>query len=202
LKRKNPKFKNPKSQIAHPSFMSYMFLSSLANSVATELVDILSPHCDRIQIVGSLRRNASTVHDVDLLAIPRFAESEDSSLFGEPVMINLLDRKLADFCHSNVLQLISNGPKVKRFVKHLGNQQLPIDIYIATPETWWTHLLIRTGSKEHNIQLVMRAVNIHMQLKADGSGLLTAGGSLIQIQSEQEIFTRLGLPHKPPEERN
>jgi len=36
-------------------------------------------------------------------------------------------------------------------------QILMLDVYIATPDAWATLLLIRTGSKEHNIRMCMRA---------------------------------------------
>jgi len=42
---------------------------------------------------------------------------------------------------------------VKR-VLYNGEQ---IDLYFATPETWGTLVLIRTGSAEHNIKLSMIA---------------------------------------------
>ena len=77
-----------------------------------------------------------------------------------------------------------------------------IDLYLATESTWWTLLLIRTGSRDHNIKLAMRAQELHMQLKADGSGLLSPGGSLIRIESEEDIFKHLRLPFKEPKERN
>ena len=46
-----------------------------------------------------------------------------------------------------------------------------LDIYVATPETWATLLLIRTGSRAHNIKLCARARAMGMRLHADGSGL-------------------------------
>jgi len=78
---------------------------------------------------------------------------------------------------------------------------VPIDIYLATEQTWWTLLLIRTGSRNHNIKLARRAIELQMHLKADGSGLLGHDGSLIQIYSEEAIFHHLGLQYRPPEER-
>jgi DNA polymerase/3'-5' exonuclease PolX len=41
-----------------------------------------------------------------------------------------------------------------------------------------------------------------MQLKADGSGLISYGGTLIEINDEAEIFKQLDIRYKEPEERN
>jgi DNA polymerase/3'-5' exonuclease PolX len=40
-----------------------------------------------------------------------------------------------------------------------------------------------------------------MQLKADGSGIISPGGELMRMESEEQIFETLKLPYKRPEER-
>ena len=178
-----------------------MFSHAFAGSVATEFMETLAVVCERIEIVGSIRRLRPTVNDIDLIAIPRFIESKDDTLFGETVKLNLLDQKLSELCLDQSLLLEANGEKIKRFRKPVGEQTISIDLYVAAESTWWTLFLIRTGSREHNIKLAFRAIDLHMQLKADGSGLISPGGSLIQILSEQEIFKHLRLPYRAPEER-
>ncbi|MBN1366607.1 MAG: hypothetical protein JW967_01600 [Dehalococcoidales bacterium] len=82
-----------------------------------------------------------------------------------------------------------------------------VDFYIATPETWATLLLIRTGSREHNIKLCSLARQKGMKLHADGSGLFRV--SLLESEpderiagdTEDSIFKALGLPYQEPEER-
>lgn len=154
----------------------------------------------RIQIAGSIRRRQPDVHDIDIVAIPAFQEEEDQNLFGGKVRKNLFDGKLSELCLNGYLQLESNGDKIKRFTIDEDTPQ--IDIYIADEDTWHTLLLIRTGSREHNIRLAIRARDLHMQLKADGSGLIAPGGELLKVRSEEEIFERLGLPYRSPEERD
>jgi len=189
-----------------------MFSHAFAGNIASEFLETLSPDCERIEIVGSLRRFKPTVNDIDLIVIPKLVEKKDETLFGEPVKVNLLDQKLSELCLDQSLLLEANGGKIKRFRKPVGEQTISqpkadapmvqIDLYLATESTWWTLLLIRTGSRDHNIKLAMRAQELHMQLKADGSGLLSPGGSLIRIESEEDIFKHLRLPFKEPKERN
>jgi DNA polymerase/3'-5' exonuclease PolX len=178
-----------------------MFPESFARDVAELFLNDIRDVCERVEIVGSLRRHKTGVNDIDLIAIPKFQQEQDETLFGEPVQTNLLDQHLSQQCIKGILSLESNGGKIKRFTKECDGEYVPIDIFIANKETWWTLMLIRTGSKNHNIKLARRALELHMQLKADGSGLISPGGLLIPIESEEQIFNHLGLPYRIPEER-
>lgn len=178
-----------------------MFPYSFAREVAEQFIYDIRDTCEQVEIVGSLRRTKEIVNDIDIIAIPRFLQVDDDTLWGDPIQQNLLDQRLSQLCVDNRLYLHMNGPKIKRFVKSADGDDVPIDIYIANKQTWWTLMLIRTGSRNHNIMLARRAIELHMQLKADGSGLLSPGGSLIPIESEKHIFHHLHLPYRMPEER-
>jgi DNA polymerase/3'-5' exonuclease PolX len=178
-----------------------MFSYAFATEIANDIVDKLKANCERIQIVGSLRRGKSSVNDIDIIATPRSMETTDDTLFGERVKENLLDLKLSELCLDAYLILEANGNKIKRFFRPVHHITVPIDLYIADEITWWTLLLIRTGSREHNIKLATRAIDLHMHLKSDGSGLLSPDGTLLRINSEEEIFKHLHLTYKPPAER-
>jgi len=178
-----------------------MFPHSFALEIAEDFVNQISAACDRVEIVGSLRRLKVGVNDIDILAIPRFIQADDDTLFGEPVQENQLDKQLSELCLSQDLELDANGSKIKRFLKTVDGDTVPIDLYIATEQTWWTLLLIRTGSRNHNIKLARRAMELQMHLKADGSGLLTNTGSIIPIASEEEIFCLLRWEYRPPDDR-
>jgi len=186
-----------------------MFPDSFAREIAENFVACITDVCDKIEIVGSLRRYKAAVNDIDIIAIPRFTQIKDETLFGEPTQQNMLDQRLAQLCIDGTLSLMMNGPKTKRFLKtepdrHYSDPDdecVPIDVFIANPQTWWTLLLVKTGSKNHNIMIARRAIDMHMQLKADGSGLLSPGGSIIPIESEEHIFRLLNLPYRIPEDR-
>jgi DNA polymerase/3'-5' exonuclease PolX len=178
-----------------------MFPHAFAHEIAEDFINQISAACDRIEIVGSLRRLKVGVNDIDILAIPRFIQADDDTLFGEPVQENQLDKHLSELCLSRDLDLDANGSKIKRFLKTVDGDTVPIDLYIATEQTWWTLLLIRTGSRNHNVKLARRAMELQMHLKADGSGLLTSSGSIIPIASEEEVFHHLRLEYRPPDDR-
>lgn len=148
-----------------------------AKNTAAELMAELSPCTTRIEVAGSIRRQRPTVRDIDLVLIPKNQ--------------GLLDNKLRE------LGCQFGGPKIRRLVY----KGALVDIYIATPETWAALLLIRTGSTRHNVRLCTRARSLGLQLKADGQGLVDYLGKRVAGDTEESIFTALGLPFKPPEER-
>ena len=160
-----------------------------ALEIANQRKELLAPYCERIEIAGSLRRRQPLVHDIDLVLIP-----------GSQGQLLSVLRAFGPFRVS--------GPKLIR----VGSPEIETDVYIATPETWATLLLIRTGSKEHNIMLCKRARSYDMHLHADGSGLFKiatisraadAGPEEVRVagDSEESIFAALGLKYIEPEKR-
>jgi len=147
-----------------------------AKKIAAELMAELSPVTRNKEVVGSIRRRRPQVKDIDLLIIPKD--------------LPLLDCKLRE------LGCDFGGPKIRRLVY----KGALVDIYIATPETWAMLLLVRTGSTAHNKQLAIRAKRLGLHFAADGRGILQ-DNKPIAYRSEEEIFQALGLPFKPPEER-
>jgi len=48
-----------------------MFDLSYAQGIAEGLVEQLAPHCDKISIAGSIRRQRAFVKDIEIVAIPK-----------------------------------------------------------------------------------------------------------------------------------
>jgi len=159
-----------------------------AQVLSSEIVEILKPHCKPgfILVVGSIRREKPIVRDLDIVLIP----SNQGAL---AVALNNLGEKM------------KGGQKMVQR-RYKGVQ---VDIYIADEKTWPTLVLIRTGSKEHNIKLCARARGLDMKLHADGSGIeyqeAREGGEgqwhRIAPTSEADIFRILGLQYIDPRKR-
>ena len=79
---------------------------------------------------------------------------------------------------------------------------MPITIRIADEDSWWTTLLITTGSHGHNIAMSCRAFDRGLRLRGDGSGLFEADGTRVVVHSEEEIFAVLGLDYRIPSARS
>ena len=151
-----------------------------AQEIHDRIVNALAPFCQRIEVAGSFRRRKSEVGDLDFVVIPK-----TQVLFVKAVW-DLYGRK-PEKCGDKYLMLASFDG-------------IQVDFYLATPETWPTLWLIRTGSAEHNILLCARAKQVGLRLHADGRGLEWFGGFL-RAESEQDIFDALDLPYREPWER-
>ena len=178
-----------------------MFSYHNASRVAHDFLSRIQDVCTKYEIVGSLRRQRDFVNDIDILVIPKFLQTTDMTLFAEPVIVSLLDERLDKLAADGIIRFEVNGPKLKRFAISARPKPIGIDLYVATPSTWATLLLVRTGSRNHNINLAKRANELHMILKADGTGLLSPGGTPITMQDEIDIFRQLKTPFKLPQER-
>ena len=65
-----------------------------------------------------------------------------------------------------------------------------VDFYRAQPNTLGIHLLVRTGSAEHNTWLASLAISKGMRIKYSEG--LTKVGSVIAGKTEQSVFEALG----------
>jgi len=149
--------------------------------LAEEVIAILAPTCNRMMVVGSIRREKLRVNDVDIVVIPRNQ--------------GLLAVALRDLGHK-----IRQGP----LIYSCTFKGFQVDIYIATPQTWVTLVLIRTGSKEHNIKMCSAAKKQGLKLHANGSGITVESTGEFwegKIESERDIFSALELPYLEPKDR-
>jgi DNA polymerase/3'-5' exonuclease PolX len=161
--------------------------AEIAHAIARKIVAELKPACDRIEVVGSLRRGKPTVHDIDIVLLPKLQSGPSLEI----VLSGLIQR--------GSLTPVRGKDKIRSFVA--TKTGVPVDIYVATEETWATLLLIRTGSKEHNIKLARRALDLGMKLRASGDGIEGSDGTLTRVTAEEEVFSLLGLSYLRPEER-
>ena len=150
--------------------------------IAAEVINRLSPYCQKIEVAGSIRRQKETVHDIDIVLIP----SDPWNLESEVLALARPRRPQ------------KSGTKLKRF-DYNGAQ---VDLYFASAETWATLLLIRTGSKENNIRLCTLAKKKGWHLAASGDGLFDDTGRRVAGDTEESIYKALGLPYQEPEKRS
>jgi len=149
-----------------------------AQKIASEVVKRLSPCCQRIEVAGSIRRKSPHPRDIDLVLIPSDRPCIDA------ILMRLGSLKMA-------------GMKIAR----VQMESISLDIYFATPETFATLFLIRTGSAGNNIRLCSVAKRMGWHLAASGDGLFNEKGERIAGDSEESIYSALGLSYQAPEAR-
>jgi DNA polymerase/3'-5' exonuclease PolX len=153
--------------------------------------------------VGSVRRQRPEVNDIDIVVIPRGPGEQNWDEIAKALK------------HAHGMVQFKKGPKLMTFghyndapglVMRPRDPEYTVDIYHATPETWGILILVRTGSKEHNVKLCNLALSKGLKLSA-AEGLLkpvdTSGSLMANIacKTEEEIFAALGLPYVEPKDR-
>jgi len=136
----------------------------LATRWSLAIASELSPLCHRLEVAGSIRRHRTEPGDIDIVCIPKRQETKD--LLGSTVSTTnaVLEwsRSYAEKCKGQltgpgdqVPRIISGGEREgKQLILQLRKCQL--DLWFATEANFATRLLMRTGSKEHNIWLATR----------------------------------------------
>jgi DNA polymerase (family 10) len=155
-------------------------LLGAATDIAEEIVAALSAAtgCKRCGYAGSLRRMRETIGDIDVLAA-----AEDSG----PLMATLVDLPLVD-------EVIAHGD-TKTSIRTVDGVQ--VDLRVVPPPAWGAAMQYFTGSKAHNIRT--REIAVRLRLKLSEYGLFDAQtGELIESETEEEVYRRLGLPWIPP----
>ena len=167
-----------------------------ARSVAGELVQLLDPYCERLKVAGSVRRGRSTVHDVELLAIPKVARRLD--LFGDVAeelseldvyLDSLIDCGSLLHKRPNRLGRYTYGPLNKLLV-HVPTG-IPVDIFSTTAENWGMALLVRTGPAQFNIRVMSRFRELGLRGHAYG-GVTDRTGHELACPDEATVFELLG----------
>ena len=156
---------------------------------------------------GSLRRRKPDVGDIELLYIPVIEERKDDTGLFISQEVNLVDEKLGCLVAEEKLELRRNvlgrqvyGPKNK-LMRHVPTG-IPVDLFAATEENWWNYLVCRTGPAELNVRICEAAIIKGWKWNPYGIGFTRADGQVVHASnSEQEVFTFVGLPYAEPWER-
>ena len=155
-----------------------------AHIIATRVKDELAPHCDAIEIAGSIRRQVTEVSDIEIVCIPK------------PYSVGLW----AD----GIAAVLDKWVKIRGYlpckaVQRMLPEGIMLDLYTARPENWGLILAIRTGSAEYSHQVLARGW-VRRGYKSV-NGMLTLNGREIPVFTEQRLFDLIGLPYVRPERR-
>lgn len=181
-----------------------------AERLAAQVVGLLTPSCERIEIAGSIRRRKPEVGDIEIVCVPKLVESRVFDLFGSRVEGAPLDR-LEETATSLLVagtfrhRLDVNGrPAFGSRYKRLLYQGVGLDLFSVLPPAQWGVLYtIRTGPAEFSHRLVTSRLQggwmpAGMRVQ---DGALWDRGAIVQIPEEADFFTALGLEFVPPEQR-
>lgn len=158
-----------------------------ARAMAEKIAASLQEVCTRVEIAGSIRRGRPDCGDLDFVVM-----TDNPVKLRERVMQRC---RIRQWGPQNILAVMENGVTLDIFIAHPGIKEL----FDTKPSNWGTLLLCRTGSVAHNVYLVETAKRAGMKWNPYHG--LYSGNKLIASETEQDIFTALGLPFVPPEKR-
>jgi DNA polymerase/3'-5' exonuclease PolX len=152
-----------------------------AQAVALQVKEVIKPLCDKLKIVGSIRRKKPQVGDCDFVVL-----ATDSNW--AKIVPTLRKSKV-----------ICSGPSLTKVNIPVEGGFFQVDFYRATPQTFGIQELIRTGSADHNMWLAGYALSKGYRLKYS-TGLIK-DGSPIAGETEESFFSALGLCCPEPQLR-
>ena len=137
----------------------------------------------RADALGSLRRKASTVGDIDIAASSK-----------NPIeTINHFTK------YPNATRVLEKGERTAGIIVAGGKQ---VDLMVEKPEAYGALLQHFTGSKHHNIALRELALKRNLSLSDYGIYFKTKNmKTLKKIETEEEFYKTLGMDWIPPELR-
>lgn len=139
------------------------------------------PASEQVELAGSARRLADSVHDLDLIATT-----------ADPVA--LIDALAASDLIADVRQRGDNGATA------MSQAGLAVDLRIVPPAQFGNLLQHFTGSKAHNVALRTQAQARGIRVSERGI-LNEETGELVRCATEAEVYETLGLTFVPPELR-
>jgi DNA polymerase (family 10) len=152
-----------------------------ASLIAAEIINYLKaePSIKRIDPLGSLRRQASTVGDIDI-----------SVAASDPKKV--MDRFVG---YAKTQKIIERGEHTASIIVPGGVQ---VDIMVQPEESYGSLLQHFTGSKHHNIALREYALKKGLSLSEYG---IKKDGKLHKFGDEESFYKYLGLEYIEPELR-
>ena len=156
-----------------------------AKEIADRILIELKPHCERIEIAGSIRREKPEPNDIEIVAIPK---AYDVGLF-----------------ESGIATVVNQWKKVKgelpcKYTQRILPEGIKLDLFFAAPENWGLIFAIRTGSAEYSHR-VLASRWVRFGYKSE-NGMLTRYGKKYTIKEEKDLFKMLNLDWVEPTERS
>jgi DNA polymerase/3'-5' exonuclease PolX len=173
-----------------------------AQQLAEAVRGDLAPHCERIEVAGSVRRRAATIGDLEFVCIPKYR----MDLLGNPLGSEL-DSRLDRLVLEDRFHRHKNGERQKQFT--IRSAGCKLELYICDEATWAVVMTIRTGSAEFSHRFVTQKKkggllpdNMKIGDGTDrGTNRLYIDGTVISTPTEEDLFRLAQMKWIHPWER-
>lgn len=159
----------------------------------------LAPHCDRIEIVGSLRRLKPMVGDIELLVIPKMDDVPNG--FFETKKVRC--KGWMDFFGK--WKPLSGKPLDAKYLKcYYQPMNIQVDIFITNAQSWGLQKWLRTGSPQYNQTVLMDFKRRGVKMdKAELYQYNWAAKAYVYVPTPTEVsfYEAIGIEWIPPQHR-
>lgn len=162
-----------------------------ARVIAEQVKARLAPHCERIEIAGSIRRGKAEVGDVEIVCLPKRTAAGHRSVRWVLAVID-------------AGRPMKGDPRVARYVQFTTRAEsgvlINVDVFTATPENWGLIFAMRTGSADFSHYVLACGWVRNGYHSVDG--MLMMDGESVVVLEEEELFRLAGVRWVRPEERD
>ncbi len=149
---------------------------------AKYLVEQLQPFCDRIEIVGNIRRRRQSVDDIQLLLVPKGA------------MLFSIMTKIVEMGSRDGLKVASK----KIIILKDEFEDIKAELWFTIIDKWPVMLLIKTGGNKSNKRMATLCEGRKWQLSVQDGVIYDENGRKLPIKEEEDIFKLLEIPYIEP----
>jgi DNA polymerase/3'-5' exonuclease PolX len=162
-----------------------------AERIAERVKAELTPHCERIEIAGSIRRRKPEVGDIEIVCIPAVVRG---GLFGD-----LVERS------PGVCRVVDQWRAIKgkasgKYTQRELPDEIKLDVFTATVENWGLIVAIRTGSADYSHNVLAAGWVRRGYVSKDG--MLHRGDEPVVVREERDLFELIPVPWVEPERRD
>lgn len=169
---------------------NYRLPLAQASQLARRIVEEIKPCCHRAKIVGSIRRRAETIGDIEIIVIPKRQPSLIPTIPGE----SLLDLCLNSLVEQGRLIRANKGQVLKKYyIPHLYNQGIMtiLEIVVSSRERWPVEAAIKTGPKDFSHKLITprnQGGYLPSDCHIDQGWQVWRGETLVPIEREMDFI--------------
>ena len=158
---------------------------SKAKQIADSILQELKPHCERIEIAGSIRRKKANPNDIEIVCIPK------------PYDVGLFE--------SGIATVVNQWEKVKgilpcKYTQRILPEGIKLDLFFATVDNWGNIFLIRTGDWEFSKKFM--GILLPKKGYKQVGGVLKLNDKVIDCREEIDLFNLAGIKYIEPQKRN
>lgn len=158
----------------------------------------LARYCVRFEVAGSVRRRKATVHDIEIVCIPRPTKTGHRSVSWVLAVTNLGRVVKGDPMGGKYIQILCRPFLLDDLRKDI---QVTLDVFTATAHNWGLIYAIRTGSAAFSHRLARGWVRSGYN-SVDGVLRRHTDGASIEMPEERDVFALAGLPFVAPQDRD